>query len=73
MQYYYSFFCNNLCIFYLSGTFFVVLYHKIYTFFASFFQPIMIYRIAFSCDEVNRFRRVFEADSEATFKQVNDR
>ena len=31
----------------------------------------MIYRIAFSCDEVNRFRRVFEADSEATFLDLH--
>ena len=31
----------------------------------------MIYRIAFSCDEVNRFRRVFEADSEATFLELH--
>ncbi len=27
----------------------------------------MIYKITFSCDEVNKFRRVFEADSDATF------
>ena len=31
----------------------------------------MIYRIAFSCDEVSRFRRVFEADSEATFLELH--
>ena len=31
----------------------------------------MIYRIAFSCDEVNRFRRVFEADSDATFLDLH--
>jgi len=31
----------------------------------------MIYRIAFSCDEVNRFRRVFEADSDATFLELH--
>ncbi len=27
----------------------------------------MIYKITFSCDEVDNFRRVFEADSDATF------
>jgi len=31
----------------------------------------MIYKITFSCDEVNKFRRVFEADSEATFMDLH--
>ena len=32
---------------------------------------IMIYKITFSCDEVDDFRRVFEADSEATFLELH--
>ena len=31
----------------------------------------MIYKITFSCDEVDDFRRVFEADSEATFLDLH--
>jgi len=31
----------------------------------------MIYKITFSCDEVEGFRRVFEADSEATFLDLH--
>ena len=31
----------------------------------------MIYKITFSCDEVDDFRRVFEADSEATFLELH--
>lgn len=31
----------------------------------------MIYRITFSCDEVSRFRRVFEADSDALFLDLH--
>ena len=31
----------------------------------------MIYKITFSCDEVDGFRRVFEADSEATFLDLH--
>lgn len=31
----------------------------------------MIYKITFSCDEVDGFRRVFEADSEATFLELH--
>lgn len=31
----------------------------------------MIYKIAFSCDESSRFRRVFEADSQATFLELH--
>ena len=31
----------------------------------------MIYKITFSCDDVDDFRRVFEADSEATFLDLH--
>ena len=31
----------------------------------------MIYKITFSCDEVDGFRRVFEADSDATFLELH--
>ena len=31
----------------------------------------MIYKITFSCDDVDDFRRVFEADSEATFLELH--
>lgn len=31
----------------------------------------MIYKITFSCDDVDDFRRVFEADSEATFLEFH--
>ena len=31
----------------------------------------MIYKITFSCDDVDDFRRVFEADSEATFWELH--
>lgn len=31
----------------------------------------MVYRITFSCDEVEEFRRVFEADSDATFLDLH--
>lgn len=31
----------------------------------------MIYKIVFSCDEVDDFRRVFEADSDATFLELH--
>ena len=31
----------------------------------------MIYQIKFSCDEVDDFRRVYEADSEATFLELH--
>jgi hypothetical protein len=32
----------------------------------------MIYKITFSCDEVDDFRRVFEADSDATFLELHE-
>ena len=32
----------------------------------------MIYKITFSCDDVDDFRRVFEADSEATFLELHE-
>ncbi|MBO5816764.1 MAG: hypothetical protein J6R26_02305 [Paludibacteraceae bacterium] len=32
----------------------------------------MIYKITFSCDEVADFRRVFEADSDATFLELHE-
>ena len=32
----------------------------------------MIYRIKFSCDDVDDFRRVYEADSDATFLDLHD-
>ena len=53
--------------FYALGTFFVVFLTNI----LNFLLINMIYRIAFSCDEVNRFRRVFEADSDATFLELH--
>lgn len=31
----------------------------------------MIYKITFSCDEIEKFRRTFEADSEATFLDLH--
>ena len=31
----------------------------------------MIYRIKFSCDEIDDFRRVYEADSDATFLELH--
>ena len=31
----------------------------------------MIYKMTFSCDEVDGFRRVFEADSDATFLELH--
>ena len=33
---------------------------------------IMIYQIKFSCDEVDDFRRVYEADSDATFLELHN-
>lgn len=66
--------CNSFLYFYAilfifcpSGTFFVVFG----CIFLNFFYCTMIYRIAFSCDEVNRFRRIFEADSDATFLDLH--
>lgn len=56
-----------MLIFYALGTFFVVFLTNI----LNFLLISMIYRIAFSCDEVNRFRRVFEADSDATFLELH--
>lgn len=37
-----------------------------------FNNTTMIYKIAFSCDEGDGFRRVFEADSEATFLELHE-
>ena len=31
----------------------------------------MVYKITFSCDDADDFRRVFEADSEATFLELH--
>ena len=31
----------------------------------------MVYKLTFSCDEVEDFRRVYEADSDATFLELH--
>ena len=55
--------CLHICIFFCT--------------FAAIFtskhiqQQTMIYKITFSCDEVDGFRRVFEADSDATFLELH--
>ena len=55
--------CLHICIFFCT--------------FAAIFtskhiqQQTMIYKITFLCDDADDFRRVFEADSEATFLELH--